>query len=607
MTAAMRRLLTGNEAIAHGAFHAGVGYGGCFPGGPTTEVTYTLRDLAAAAGGKPYLEWAINEKVALEAASGAAMSGVRSISVMKHFGVNNAADQLFAVALMGVPGLVLVVGDDPGGHSSHSEQDTRNYAFAAELPLIEPANPQEAYDLIQAAFVLSEQAKLPVYFRTVKWLSHWAAPVALTSSPRTPVARPAWDATQYETRPVVDRHRALHEKLVAVGDLVRSWTCNRTEGPEGSARIGVVAAGFAYTYVREALEVLGLRASVPLCKVATLNPLPEWVLVPFLSRCQQVLVVEEGEPLVLDRLKQLAHTAGLNCRLTRGTVPTVGELTPDSVLEAIASLAGVGVASPAPPASLKALAATLPERQPAPRAGNPHRATFYAVRRFIREAPRQVIFMGDVGEAPVVARRWMKSHATMGGGIGMAIGAAGADPDVIALTTCGDGTLLGFALGGLASAVYNRNRVITLICDNGTMESTGWQETATTGRNLTGPAPVLDIPGTLRALGLDRVEEVDARDAGAVLAALNRCAAENGPTAVVAVGRYTDDYPYVSVEIDEVQAPGLKSFVEDFACPALGWDGQRAYIDKAACVCCGDCARAAPTGAIRAIPKGVAR
>ncbi len=601
---AIRLLMTGNEAIAHGAIDAGVGYAGCFPGGPTTEVVYALADLAR--DEKPHVEWATNEKVALESASGAAMSGVRAMSVMKHFGVNNAADQLFSINLMGLPGIVMVVGDDPEGHSSHSEQDTRAYPVAAEIPCLEPSSPQDAYEMIPAAYRLSEEAELPIYFRVVKWLCHGSASVELNGEKQN-IRSPQWDDRHFQTRPIVEKHLDLHRRLSSLSDKVENWAWNKVEGPEGHAEWGMVAAGYAYAYVRESLDVLGLADRVPVFKLTTINPLPAEGLKRFMSRVKNVLVVEEGEKLIEDRLKMMAFAEGLSIRVAGkedGVLPEVGELKGEIVRNAIASLTGKAPVWRELPKALAELNASLPQRAAVPRPGNSHRPTVYAIRKFIQRSERKVVFMGDVGEAPSMARPLMKSHAAMGAGIGMAVGAAGVDPSVVALTIVGDGTLFGFALNGLASAVFNRNRVITVVCDNGTMESTGWQPTLTSGKNLTGSAPRLDIATTLQAIGMEVVISVNSRDSQAVLEALERAALAEGPSAVIAVGRYDDCVQYDEIQIDAQAGEELKRFVREFACPALGWDGEKAYIDEWLCTKCGDCAKAYPS-AIRAHGKGV--
>lgn len=597
-------LLTGNEAVAYGAMSAGVGYASCFPGGPTTEVVYTLADLAKE--GKPYVEWALNEKVALEATSGAAMSGVRTISVMKHFGINNAADQLFAINLMGVGGMVLVVGDDPNGHSSHSEQDTRTYPFAAKIPCIEPSTPQEGYEMIQEAYRISETYELPIYYRLVKWFCHGSNLVELKDNAEA-IRAPKWDDKHFQTRPIIKKHLDLQKRLESVNEQFENWAWNSVEGPEGKAPFGIVAAGYAYVLVREAIEALGLGDSIPVFKLTTLNPLPTNSLFKFMKRIETILVVEEGDSLIEERLKVLAFNEGILPKVVGRSgqyLPKAGELKGHGVKAAIATLTETAWKLPVLPDGLLELEKTLPNRQPTPRPGNPHRPTIYAVREFIRTSSKKVVFMGDVGESATIARPLMKSHAAMGAGIGMAIGAAGLDSSSTALTIVGDGTIYGFALNGMASAVYNKNRVVTLVCDNGIMESTGWQPTPTSGENLTGAAPKLDIAATLKGIGMESVVTVDSRDTAGVLEALKSAAEIDGPTAVIAYGRYDDEEPYQEIEIDSVAGKELRTFVKEFACPALGWNGETAYIDQHLCTRCGDCADARPD-AIRAIVKEV--
>ncbi|WP_341359129.1 thiamine pyrophosphate-dependent enzyme [Georgenia sp. M64] len=581
-----RLLLSGNQAVARGAADAGVSFVSAFPGGPTTGLVYALAELSAHGG--PQVQWSLNEKVAVEAAAGAAMGGVRAMAVMKHFGANNAADMIFAAPLMFIPGLVIVVGDDPQGHTSHSEQDTRPYPKAADMPCLEASSPQEAYELIGHAYDLSEELSVPVYLRLVKWLSDWAGPVTPRNDP-TPASAPVWDSHHYQSRPILGQHRRLHSTLAQVPTVTSAWGMDRVEGPGGAAAVGVIASGNAYHFVLEALERHGASAQVPVAKLSTINPLPEGVLEPFLGRCERVLVVEEIEPVVEEGVAVLAHRAGLATQVMgRGTgaLPPVGELTPTMVTDAVGELVGATTTTSA------GVHLDLPERPAAPAPGNPHRPTFFALRRFARRH-ENVVFMGDVGEAASIGRPFMKAHSAMGAGIGMAVGAARSDPSALVVTVVGDGTLYGFALNGVADAVYNRARLVLLVVDNGTMESTGGQPTPTSTAGLRGDEAPLDIEGTLRAIGVHHLVKVDSRDITAVDEALEECAAVDGVSVVLAVGRPAEGL-VERVEIDPQKAETYRKQIEEFACPALGFADGRAQIDGRLCVRVGDCKQIAP-------------
>lgn len=594
------RLLSGNQAAALGAIHAGVGFVAAFPGGPTTGLVDALAGLSA--DGSPRVQWSLNEKVAVEAAAGAAMGGVRSVAVMKHFGANNAADMIFAAPLMFIPGLVIIVGDDPHGHTSHSEQDTRPYPIAADMPCLEPASPQEAYEIMDQAFALSEELRVPVYLRLVKWLADWTAPVR-SAAPARLAADPAWDTHHFQSRPIVGQHRALHTTLARVPAITAGWGIDRLEGPSTTAALGVVAAGNAHAFVVEALARAGVLDTVPIAKLGTINPLPAELLVPFLARCERVLVVEEIEPVVEDRLASLAFRAGLATRIggrSTGEFPPVGQLTPELVVQAVNGALGRPAESAVPQAVVD-MASALPERPAAPRPGNPHRPTFHALRSFARRQPR-VVFMGDVGEAASIGRPFMKAHSAMGAGIGMAIGAASSDSTATVVTVVGDGTLYGFALSGIADAVYNRARLILLVVDNGTMESTGGQPTPTSHAGLRGVEERLDIEATLRGVGVRRIERITARDVAAVEAALDRAAVGPGVVAIIAEGRF-DERPRIGgLRLDPERAAAYRGEIEEFGCPALGFVDGRARIEESLCVLCGDCIQVAPA-AIDATPS----
>lgn len=586
------RLMSGNEAVALGAIRAGVGFVAAFPGGPTTGLVDVLAELAQE--GSTRVQWSLNEKVAVEAAAGAAMGGVRSLAVMKHFGANNAADMIFAAPLMFIPGLVIAVGDDPHGHTSHSEQDTRSYPIAADMPCLEPASPQEAHEMVGRAFELSEALRVPVYLRLVKWLCDWTASVRPITD-QHPVASPAWDTHHFQSRPVVGQHQALHAALARVPAITAAWGIDRLEGPSGPASLGVVAAGNAHSFVVEALTRAGAIGAVPIAKIGTINPLPAELLVPFLARCERVLVIEEIEPIVEERVAALATRARLAVEVggrSTGHLSPVGQLTPELVGRAVNDALGrqqpVDFSRP-----VAELAAMLPDRPAAPRPGNPHRPTFHALRRFAKRQPR-FVFMGDVGEAASIGRPVMKAHSAMGAGIGMAIGAASSDPEATVVTVVGDGTLYGFAVSGIADAIYNQARLIIVVVDNATMESTGGQPTPTSLAGLRGVERRLDIETMLRGLGVSRVERVDSRDVAAVEAALDRAATGAGVAAIITEGRF-DERPRVpGLRLDPERAAERRWEIEEFGCPALGFVESRAVIDQAQCVRCGDCIQVAP-------------
>lgn len=595
-------LMSGNEAVAWGARDAGVGFVAAFPGGPTTGLVYSLAEAQAAGQTHPRVQWSLNEKVAVEAASGAAMGGVRSLAVMKHFGANNAADMIFAAPLMFIPGLVIVVGDDPNGHTSHSEQDTRPYPIAADMPCLEPSSPQEAYELIGHAFELSERLSVPVYFRLVKWLCDWSAPVRRTDLAR-PSTPPAWDDHHFQSRPIVGQHERLHATLSRVADEASGYGADRVEGPTGPASAGIVAAGNAYRFAVEALDRLSRRESTPVLKLSTINPLPADLAAAFLDRCERVLVVEEIEPVVEDRLAALAQRRGLTTEITgraSGALPVVGELTPTAVTAAVSGFCAAGWRPPGRDEVVE-LARRLPARPAAPVAGNPHRPTMYALGRFIAKTPGAVL-MGDVGEAAAMGRPYMKAHSAMGAGIGMAVGAALADPDATVITVVGDGTIYGFALNGIADAVYNKANLVLLVLDNATMESTGGQSTPTSAAGLRGVERPLDIAAALQALGVAQLRRVDARDMAAVEDALREAAAVEGVAAVLAEGRHDQHPRFRRVHVDSAAAQPYRDEIARFACPALGVVGGEVRVDDAVCVRCGDCRPVAP-GAITVVGR----
>lgn len=583
-------LMSGNRAFAAGAVDAGVAFVAAFPGGPTSTLVNALADEAAAGTG-PHVQWSVNEKVAVEAAAGAAMGGVRAMAVMKHFGANNAADMIFASPLMFIGGLVIVVGDDPSGHTSHSEQDTRPYPIAADMPCLEASSPQEAYEIAGHAFELSEELNVPVYLRIVKWLSDWSAPV-LRGDAEVPRA-PHWDEHHYQSRPILTKHQLLHETLARTASITARWDHDRIERPKNSGPLGVVAAGNGYQLARDALESLGVSDRVLVLKLSTINPLPSELLGQMLT-CDQLLVIEEIEPVVEERLASFAAHQGARTTIhgrATGALPSVGELLPAMVQDAIAKLIGDVPRPRLSRPDTSNLRSMLPARKALPVPGNAHRPTMHALRNFVERDPRAV-FMGDVGEVASMGRDYMKAHSAMGAGIGMAIGAAASDPAATVVTVVGDGTLWGFSLNGVADAVYNNSRLLLLVADNATMESTGGQPTPTSPSGIRGGEVPLDIEATLRGLGVAVVERADPRDVEAVTDALLRASSHPGISAVITVA----GPPAVScgVRVADESGGSYRQQIEHFACPALGFRANRLQVDDALCVRCGDCLQIAP-------------
>jgi indolepyruvate ferredoxin oxidoreductase alpha subunit len=383
-------VLLGNEAIARGALEAGVGFSACYPGTPSSEVPMTLSDVAQETK-TFYFEWSTNEKVAFEACAGAAYSGVRSLSAMKHFGFNVASDSIFPVVFTGVRGgLVLVVADDPLGHSSaQSEQDTRFYARMGKIPTLEPSDAQEAKDLTKLAFEISEKYEVPVILRTTTMVSHSAGTVKLGRI-RKPKTRGKFIKDferYYNIRPNLQR---LHSKLIEKLDQIEKEYGTKLNRVEGKGKTGIITSGVSYQYVKE----LGLLKGVKIGKLTLTHPISKRFVADFLKGLKTVVVVEELEPVVENFVRGVAKDVNPKVKIYgKDVLPRVGEYTPDIVLEALAPI--VGIKKPDFREHEKRLKGIkIPVRKPVMCPGCPHRSTFYAVKKVLGE---DVVWAGDIG------------------------------------------------------------------------------------------------------------------------------------------------------------------------------------------------------------------
>ena len=389
-----RHLLLGNEAIVRGALEAGVHVIACYPGTPSSEVPDTLYRLGGA--GRYRIEYSVNEKVALEVASGASLAGAMSLVTMKHVGVNVAADPLLTSAYIGLPGgLLLLSADDPGWHSSQNEQDNRHYARFASLPCLEPVTAQEAKDMTRAAFHLARELQQPVMLRTTTRISHMLSPVDFGDMPPTsPLVDFQRDPGRFVPVPAVARKR--HQALVAAMEKARQFvetsSFTRMLPADGHCRTGIIAGGAARNYLADALLAGGWEKRVHLLELGITWPLPTERLVDFLSRCDHVLVLEEGAPLLEQDIRSLAQRRGLEVRVEGkdAGLTEQGEYSTSLVMRRVASF----LACPDPVRASRSVEAELPGRAPNLCPGCSHRAVYYAARQVYGDDP---VYSSDIG------------------------------------------------------------------------------------------------------------------------------------------------------------------------------------------------------------------
>lgn len=589
-----KMLLMGNEAIARGAVEAGVKVAAAYPGTPSSEVFSTLAHFANEFGF--YAEWSVNEKVALEVASGAAYAGARALVSMKQVGLNVASDPLMSLAYIGVKGgLVLVVADDPGPHSSQTEQDTRKFAAFAKLPVLDPSTPQEAKDMVKAAFDLSEKFSLPVILRPTTRTCHACQDVNLDDF--TPLERqyrfekdPKWvifPSLAYK------QHIWLNSQQTALAGEFNNSPFNKLSL---KGKTGIVACGVSYNYVVEASQTLGIEASV--LKIGTPYPLPPEPALAMLKHCDRILVVEEQEPVVEDQLIKLAWQEHLPTAIAgKEFIPREGELNVDKVKAALRSYFSLQseVTEPVniPP---------LPLRTPVLCAGCPHRSSFLAFKEVGRK--RDAVFTGDIGcytLGNMPPLDMLDTCLCMGAGVTQASGMSKVEPGRKHVAFIGDSTFFHTGIPGMINAVYNKANIVIVVLDNRTTAMTGHQPHPGIDKTATGVnEKVLDIASIAKACGVDLVLEADPYDLKAMIEVAQRAMDFDGPSVVVARRECIAIIkPQKKYAVDASKCVECEICLKKLGCPAMFKEGPVVISD--ACTGCGVCTQVCPKQAIREV------
>ena len=605
-----KMLLLGNEAIARGAIEAGVAFASTYPGTPSSELSLNFFQMSQESD--LYFEYSTNEKVAMEVSAAAANAGVRSMCVMKHVGVNVAADALMTLAYVGVKGgMVILSADDPFMFSSQNEQDNRYYAKLSGLPMLEPSSVQEAKEMVAYAFDLSEKLQEPVLFRTTTRINHSSGVVTLGKI-KQPVTKGDFkkDPMNLVTVPAVSRN--LHVKLLKNFDAARVMAETSVYNiVEGNGKWGIVCNGVSFNYVEDAVKELQIEAQVCVLRIGFSHPLPPALIKKFLGQCEKVLVVEEGEPYLEESLKALAQEARLTLSI-KGKAPDLFsrlyEYNPAQVRANIAAFFGVRNDAKAVP-DLSDVP-EIPQRPPTLCAGCSHRATFYEVRK--AAAGMETIYPTDIGCYTLGLLPPLSSAdflICMGSSVGTSGGFSKVtDKKVIAFI--GDSTFFHSGIPGLINAVFNNHNFTLVILDNGTTAMTGHQPHPGVDMQQIGMDGFgrVSIEAVVRAVGVPHVTTIKPYKVKKSIDAIREAIEFKGVSVII------------SEEICSLYAQGLKlprrkpfevtakckdhrDCMDYLACPAFYVWNERIKIDPNLCTGCAVCAQICPENAILPLKK----
>ena len=579
----MKQLMLGNAAVARGLYEAGCKVVSSYPGTPSTEITEE-----AVKYDEIYCEWAPNEKVAMETAFGASLAGRRSFCGMKHVGLNVAADPLFTVSYTGVnAGMIIVVADDAGMHSSQNEQDSRHYAKASKIPMLEPSDSAEALSFTKLAYELSEEFDTPVIIKMCTRVAHSQSLVETSDRVEPPMKPYEKNIGKYVMMPgnAIRRHPVVEERTRKLAAYAETSPLNRLE--EGSDRaMGIITSSTSYQYVK---EVFGDR--YPVLKLGMVWPLPKQKILDFAASVDKVAVVEELDPFLEDFCREI----GLDV-LGKDVLPMEGEFSQNLVAAKLGGTVHTG----------KTLEDVIPARPPVMCAGCPHRGLFYTLNK------NKCTVMGDIGcytlgaVAPLAA---MDMTLCMGGSISGLHGfnkARGAESEHKTVAVIGDSTFMHSGMTGLANIAYNQSNSTVIILDNSITGMTGHQQNPTTGYNIKGdPAGKIDLEALCRSMGFRRVRVVDPYDLKATDQAVKEELAADEPSVIIsrrpcALLKYVKPKP--PLEVDTAKCVGCKSCMK-IGCPAIAMREGKAHVDNTLCVGCGVCEQMCPVDAFASTGK----
>ena len=573
----MKKLMLGNAAVARGAYEAGVSVVASYPGTPSTEITENIVKYD-----EIYAEWSPNEKVAAEVAIGASIAGARSMSCMKHVGLNVMADPIFTVSYTGVNGgLVFCVADDPGMHSSQNEQDSRHYAEASKITMLEPSDSYECKEFTKKAFELSEKFDTPVFIRLSTRVSHSQSLVEEEKPIKQPLNPYEKNIDKYVMMPAkaIKRHVEVENRIVALTDFAENCEFNNIE--DNGSKIGVITAGISYMYAKEAL---GDRVNY--LKLGMVYPLPEKLIRDFADKCDKVYVIEELDPI----LEKHCRALGIEV-IGKEKFTLLGEYTPTMIKKAVFD---------EEPAEFCEIEEEIPARPPVLCAGCPHRGTFYVLKKL------GLVVAGDIGCYTLGAIPPLASVDTticMGASISAALGMAkarGEEFNKKLVSVIGDSTFMHSGITGLVDIVYNKGANTVIILDNSITGMTGHQDNPTTGYTIRGEeTKQVNLVALCKSIGVDSVVVADPFDVKNFEKVVKAEVEKDEPSVIIAQRpcallkgvKYTG-----KCKIND-NCKKCKMCMK-LGCPAISFDGEKIVIDETLCNGCGLCFNVCPFGAM---------
>ncbi|MCG3215469.1 MAG: indolepyruvate ferredoxin oxidoreductase subunit alpha [Candidatus Heimdallarchaeota archaeon] len=600
-----RVLCLGNEAIARGAIEAGVQVFAAYPGTPSSEISAAL--IAAAPKLGFYAEWSTNEKVAMETAFAASISGVRAMTACKHVGLNVAADAFYSFMYMGCKGgFVTVVGDDPHCFSSQNEQDSRWFGVSANFPIIEPSNPQEAKEYLKIAFDLSEKFEIPMLLRSTTRISHARADIEFNRYETNYREGEFEKSNRFKCLPALAR--ANHPKLLEKMEKIKEWLpdsgLSTIEGPDNINEFGIITSGISYAYVKDAL--LMLNRDIPILKLGIVSPLDETTILDFAKDKENIIFIEEVDPYLEDRISALLIQNNVTPKIhgkSSGITKRYHELNSRLVAEALTKVIGEEIVSiDEIKQAIEETKEFIPFRPPLFCAGCQHRAAFWELSKVVRK--NEGIFASDIGCYSLDP--WVTDTLLcMGGGISMANGFARVIKDKPIFAYIGDSTFFHTGLPALVNAVYHKANINVLVLDNRMTAMTGFQPN---------PTEEIDIAEVAKSLGVEYVVEFDPYNFELGKRVFEDALKHEGPSVIIMrkicanewwrrmrrKGEKIDVY-----QVDPETCIACGTCLVQYQCPAIHWsidtnskDKNYSVIDPSVCTGCSVCSQICPTGAI---------